>query len=250
MRTAPPARGTRPIWGCLDNEEILTAAQGRGGDPNVEAHLSQCAECRRAVRDLARELGHRGRGSISFSGSSSSIYQAPRRRRLVARPGFWLILVLLALAGYGIKVFLSRQGAEPTPPASPPAEAAAAPAEQPVTAPARRKRAVRSRPKAPPQPSGQGQANNGEILATIRRNQGGVKACYERALKRDPNIASRLDVQVRIQATGAVENVDLGGSIGETELGACIRNNIKNWRFPEAREGYGAQFPLILVQRG
>lgn len=248
MRTAPPARGTRPVWGCLDNEEILTAAQGRGGDPIVEAHLGQCGECRRAVRDLARELGHRG--GRSLSSISTSIYQAPRQRRLVARPGFWVILVLLALAGYGIKLFLSRKPAEPSSPVSPPAETAAAPAEQPATAPVRRKRAIRSRPKAPAQPSGQGQANNGEILATIRRNQGGVKACYERALKRDPNITSRLDVQVRVQATGAVENVELGGSIGETELGGCIRNNIKNWRFPEAREGYGAQFPLILVQRG
>lgn len=230
MHTAPPtARGTRPAWGCLDLDEILTAATGRGGDPNIQAHLSQCEDCRRAVHDLSRELGHRDRGS--------RIDQAPHGRSMVARPRFWLTLVLIALAGYGMKVFLSRKGPEPTPP--PPAEQVAAPAEKPA-APGRRKRAIRSR--QPP-------ANDVEILATIRRNQSGVKACYERALKRDPNLASRLNVEVRVRATGAVERVSIDGPIGATELGSCIRNNIKSWQFPRAPEAYASQFPLILVQR-
>ncbi len=230
----PTMAGTRPVWGCLDAQEIRTAAAERGRDPNIQAHLSRCADCRRAVQDLSRELGHgqRGRASRAFA--------TPDGRSTLTRPGFWLALIVIALAGYATREILTRMPARSRSlPAA--AEPVAAPAEPPPAPPPARPRRASGSKHAP--------AIHADIVGTIRRNQAGVKACYERALKRDHNLVSRLQVDVRVRPTGSVEQVSIAGPVATTDLGSCIRNNIKAWQFPPAGEAYASQFPLILVPR-
>jgi hypothetical protein len=75
-------------------------------------------------------------------------------------------------------------------------------------------------------------------------NERSLKACYERALKRDPSLANaRADVQVQIGDSGIVQTVEISG-VDSIDLKSCLMRSVKRWVFPAA----GAQaisFPLI-----
>ena len=217
-------RGTRPAWGCLDAEEIRTAATGQGADPGVDQHLSRCADCRRAVVELQRELGYSGGHRRSRALSS------PVRRR------FWPVLLVLALVAVGALVVLRRS--DDTKPVTT-SEAVVVPTESPPP-PARRRRARRAGGA-----SAGGASIDAQIVATIRNNQTGVRMCYERALKRDDGLALRIDVNVRIRSTGVVEQVSIDGPAAPA-LATCVRNVVKTWQFPRAPEAYETDFPLRL----
>jgi hypothetical protein len=233
MNQSPPAaRGTRPAWGCLDSEEIRAAATGLPVESGVREHLSRCAECGRAVHDLRREVGQgASRSEMRRHGSSR-----------VLRRTLWLVLLAGVLVAAGVLV-MKRRPETPTPVT---AEAVAVPAEAP---PVRRPRPrPRPRPRTSPAPSPRSgpSAFDAQVGATIRRNQSSVRYCYERALKRDDSLSLRLDVNVRLRASGEVEQVTVDGPANATALTNCIRNLVRNWRFPAAPEPYGSSFPLLL----
>jgi len=216
----PMGTPTRPAWGCLDAEEILAAATARAGDPVIKEHLARCAECRRAVDGVSREL--RRPDSSPERGYGG---------RMLARPRFWLAILAIALLAFRIVAFLTRKLEEPKRVAPAPV---AVPADPPSVSPT-------------PTPR-DGKAMDAEIVAAIRRNQASVKGCYERSLKRDHDLRLRLEVQVNVRATGTVESVSIDTPTGAREVTSCIRHVIKTWRFPRAQEGYTTAFPLRLQQ--
>jgi hypothetical protein len=215
------AHMTRPAWGCLDGEEMRAAAMGRAGDPGIREHLSRCAECRRAVHDLRPELGQTGRHREPRRGSS-----------LLGRPAFWLVLLAMAVGAVGVVMF-GRRSQPPKPVTSAPAAVSADP--PPV-------RRVRNRARR----SGPSPSIDAEIVATVRRNQGGVRICYERALKRNEGLTLRLDVNVSVRSSGVVEQVSIDGPGDASAVTTCIRNVVKTWQFPRSPEAYRSTFPLRL----
>jgi hypothetical protein len=107
--------------------------------------------------------------------------------------------------------------------------AAAAPAID--TKAARRRRAAR-------------QIKPVELLALQRKNKASLKACYERALKRDESLSElKAEVTVTIGDSGIVRRVSIRAG-NNPELTSCIRRSIRRWAFP----AIGAQsfsFPII-----
>ena len=82
-------------------------------------------------------------------------------------------------------------------------------------------------------------------LAKVQRQNGrSLKACYERALKRDSSLSNvRIDVQLDIGDSGVVRSITLNGP-KSVDLNSCLRRSIRRWVFPAV----GAQsisFPLI-----
>ena len=72
-------------------------------------------------------------------------------------------------------------------------------------------------------------------LFARRRNE--VRACYETALQKDHTLAGRVELQLTIAADGrvtaaSVDKSDMGGDIG-----ACIANAARAWRFPAVSHG-------------
>jgi hypothetical protein len=225
---APMAADDRPAWGCLDVEETRAVAAGDPVEPGVRQHLSRCSDCRRAVQELGRELRHSGVRYGRTTGVSSSVSSSR------SGGGIWKLLFLIAVGAAGV-FWLIRQRKEPAPVTAEAVAVPAVPLETPEPPPARRARGTRAtRSDAP------------DIVGTLRRNQAGVRICYERALKRDRHLSPRLDVDVSVSATGAVENVSIDGPRGLGELSSCVRNTIKTWQFPSAREPYRSRFPLLL----
>lgn len=218
---------SRPAWGCLDARELRDAAAGHTDHPAIREHLATCGRCRQEVNELRAAFGRSARSGRTASRSY--------RRPLLKRPAFWLLLLVLGALGYGLHTWKKHK------PQPEPAQVAA-PEPQPVAAPPQRPKVRRPRPAR-----ASGSPADAAIVAVIRKNQTGVRMCYERALKRDPSLSLQLDVRVNISAAGVVDRVSLDG-LAEGPLYNCIRNTIRTWHFPPASAGYETAFPLRLQQ--
>ena len=85
------------------------------------------------------------------------------------------------------------------------------------------------------------------VVATIRRNKGAIIACYERALKRNPNLSGKVELQFTISSIGKVTRADVGeDTLGDDEVKNCMTGIVKTWRFP-APSGGDVQFAYPFI---
>jgi TonB family protein len=66
---------------------------------------------------------------------------------------------------------------------------------------------------------------------------GAVKGCYERALKRNPNLSGKIVLRWTITPSGTVQNVEAENDIGDPEVANCIKQLVSRWRFPAPSGG-------------
>jgi hypothetical protein len=60
-----------------------------------------------------------------------------------------------------------------------------------------------------------------------------LQSCYEKELKRNPNLKGKLVVRFTIMPTGRTGDIDLEeNTLGNDAVGACIRSYIRSWVFP------------------
>ena len=77
-----------------------------------------------------------------------------------------------------------------------------------------------------------------ELAERFDVHQNEIKACYERALQKDPTLYGKVAVRWIIDPTGAVPRASLSAStLGNTETEACILRRVRRWRFPPPRGG-------------
>jgi len=83
-----------------------------------------------------------------------------------------------------------------------------------------------------------------ELMSLQRQHRASLKACYERALKRDQSLTEiKAEVEVSIGDSGVVRTVNISAG-NNPDLVNCIRRSIRRWAFPSI----GAQtfsFPII-----
>jgi len=73
--------------------------------------------------------------------------------------------------------------------------------------------------------------DQGKLGAFVRARMGLIKACYENALKRNPNLKGRVVIRFTILETGSVTDVTSSQStLGAPEVAACIMNTMRSWR--------------------
>lgn len=76
------------------------------------------------------------------------------------------------------------------------------------------------------------------VAKEVRTRIGAIKACYERALKRNPNLSGKIVVHWTITAAGTVSGVDIEqDTIGDSEVASCIKQLVARWRFPSPAGG-------------
>ena len=74
---------------------------------------------------------------------------------------------------------------------------------------------------------GTGTLNPDEVRSTVGRALGGIKACYERALRRDPTLQGRVTISFTIGATGRVTRaVPSNDTIGSAVSG-CVADRFR-----------------------
>ena len=66
----------------------------------------------------------------------------------------------------------------------------------------------------------------------VRTRLGAIKACYERALKRNPTLSGKVVIHWTITQAGTVSGVDVeSDTLGDAEVASCInRSFVVLWR--------------------
>mgnify|MGYP006278990651 CR=1 FL=1 len=91
-----------------------------------------------------------------------------------------------------------------------------------------------------------------DIKKVMRRRLGGIKRCYERRLKRNPELRGKVVIRFIIHPGGKVIEVEIvENTTGDSELAACIRSRVRMIRFGPAPGGETVvTYPFILAPGG
>ena len=85
-----------------------------------------------------------------------------------------------------------------------------------------------------------------EVLEAQQRFGAGLKWCFERALKTNPDLkgaSNRYDVQITITAVGGVRGVSVAGK--DKVLKDCLQAKVNTWNFKPAKGDFTTQFPIV-----
>ncbi len=96
-------------------------------------------------------------------------------------------------------------------------------------------------------PAVDGELNPAMVAKEVRSRLGAVKACYERALKRNPNLSGKIVIHWTITQAGTVSGVDVEtDTLGDAEVASCIKLLVSHWRFPAPAGGsVEVSFPFV-----
>ena len=75
------------------------------------------------------------------------------------------------------------------------------------------------------------------VRRTVGRAIGGIKGCYERALRRNPTLGGRVSIRFTIGGGGRVVSASASNNTISPEVGNCIVARIRSLRFPPPEGG-------------
>jgi hypothetical protein len=81
----------------------------------------------------------------------------------------------------------------------------------------------------------EGDLDAGLVAAALRREIARIRACYEDQLRRDRNLAGRLEARFTIGIDGRAASISTSGL--NVEMGACVAEIIRGVAFPLPRGG-------------
>ena len=84
---------------------------------------------------------------------------------------------------------------------------------------------------------GTGALDGQEVNRIIGQKMGAIKGCYERALRRDPNLKGKLIVRFTISGSGKVTAARTVQNDLTPEVGDCVSSAFKRFRFPQPDGG-------------
>jgi hypothetical protein len=77
-----------------------------------------------------------------------------------------------------------------------------------------------------------GDVDKQSVSATIRRRMPGLEACYEKALRSNPNLKGKMTYTITINPSGRVTDVSIEeDTVGDSSVRSCTEAKIKAWRF-------------------
>ncbi len=95
--------------------------------------------------------------------------------------------------------------------------------------------------------SSRGTLDAGAVRRVVGQSLGGIKACYERSLRRNRSLQGRVTINFTIGEGGRVTRAQATGStLGAPEVGQCIATRFRSLRFPSPTGGpVTFQYPFI-----
>jgi hypothetical protein len=96
-------------------------------------------------------------------------------------------------------------------------------------------------------PAVDGELDPAMVAKEVRTRLGAIKACYERGLKRNPNLSGKVVIHWTITQAGTVSGVDVEqDTLGDAEVASCIKSLVARWRFPAPSGGsVEVSFPFV-----
>ncbi len=96
-------------------------------------------------------------------------------------------------------------------------------------------------------PEVDGNLDQKAVARSIKRRLGAIKACYNRELKRNPDLKGKIVVRFTIETNGRVGQIFVvSNTMGNDKVANCIINKMRRWRFPRPSGGpVGVSFPFV-----
>lgn len=95
---------------------------------------------------------------------------------------------------------------------------------------------------------GAGARSEEEVARVISRRMDGIKGCYERALRADPALRGKVTLRLVIAANGTVIEASAEESELPAEVGACLADKARRFRFSRATgEPITFEAPLLFT---
>lgn len=84
---------------------------------------------------------------------------------------------------------------------------------------------------------GEGTLDASRVAAVLRAQMGGIRSCYERALRNNPTLAGRLELRFTIGTSGRVTAASASGLSAAPEVGPCVVARVRSLVFPTPEGG-------------
>jgi hypothetical protein len=85
---------------------------------------------------------------------------------------------------------------------------------------------------------GKGSVDREAVAKVVNAHFQEVRACYERALLKNPGLAGKLTLEWTVSTEGAVVTAKTKSStLGDAAVEGCILGRLKSWQFPRAKGG-------------
>jgi TonB family protein len=86
-----------------------------------------------------------------------------------------------------------------------------------------------------------------KLSAFIKARFGLIKACYENALKRNPNLKGKITIRFTILETGGLSDLNIAvNSVGSADVANCIVATMRSWRTQFKPSGpVTVEFPFV-----
>lgn len=92
-------------------------------------------------------------------------------------------------------------------------------------------------PSDPPQ-NPEGRIDSDAVQKLFADKQSALQQCYERALKRSPDLAGRISLLVDINPDGSPGRVEATpDTLQSDQVISCVEQRVREWTFPEPKEG-------------
>jgi outer membrane biosynthesis protein TonB len=70
-----------------------------------------------------------------------------------------------------------------------------------------------------------------KLASFIKARMGLIKACYENALKRNPNLKGKISIRFTILETGGLADLEtVANTMGSADVASCILSTMRSWR--------------------
>ncbi|MDP3278275.1 MAG: AgmX/PglI C-terminal domain-containing protein [Deltaproteobacteria bacterium] len=99
---------------------------------------------------------------------------------------------------------------------------------------------------------GEGTLDASRVAGILRSNIGGIRSCYERALRNNPTLSGRLEIRFTIGTSGRVTGTpSTSGLSAAPEVGSCIASRVRSLVFPAPNGGaVDFNFPFSFAPGG
>lgn len=98
-------------------------------------------------------------------------------------------------------------------------------------------------------PEVDGSLDSGAVARVVQSRMRMVQDCYNRELKRDPNLAGKIEIEFTIGEDGSITDARVSSNqMGSDAVATCIVGRIRRWRFPKPDGGsVTVNFPFIFT---
>ncbi|MCP4603889.1 MAG: AgmX/PglI C-terminal domain-containing protein [Proteobacteria bacterium] len=98
---------------------------------------------------------------------------------------------------------------------------------------------------------GTGNLSQAKVAKVVNRRLGAIKACYERALRRDSNLGGKIIIRFTIASSGKISAARTTLNELSPNVGNCIVSSFRRFRFPPPMGGSVTfEYPLMLTPEG